>query len=104
MIVPAAWYRGWRLPAWRFPAKSLRDLRREGSSLGSTAALLGGDVTADDVAEQFPFLALEPLHLQLADGREIGGAGVDLHARQQCVGHEVLQACRLLHHVGPGEV
>lgn len=37
-----------------------------------------GRVAADDVAEQIPLLALESHHLQLADGCEVGGAGVDL--------------------------
>src|ERR1700712_2646437 len=36
------------------------------------AALLGGDVAADDLAEQLPLLSLELLHLQLGDRGEVG--------------------------------
>src|ERR1700688_1142650 len=38
------------------------------------------DVTADDVAEQIPFLALEFLQLELGDRGEVSGAGIDLDA------------------------
>src|SRR5260370_22469216 len=34
---------------------------------------LVAEFAADDVAEQLPFLALEPLHLKLLDRGEIGG-------------------------------
>ena len=37
------------------------------------------------LAEQFPLLALEPLHLQLGYRGEVGGRGVDLDAGQQRV-------------------
>src|SRR6267154_2975383 len=62
------------------------------------------DVAGDDIAEQFPFLALELHQLKLADRGEIGWAGVDLDAGQQDFGTEILEACRLLHDVGAGEV
>src|SRR6478736_8578120 len=52
------------------------------------------EFAADDIAEQLPFLALEPLHLKLLDRGEVGGAGVDLDAWQQGVGRKVLQARR----------
>ena len=37
--------------------------------------LVGGAAAADDLTEQFPLLALEPLHLQLADRGEVGLGG-----------------------------
>src|SRR5439155_26293547 len=65
---------------------------------------LRGDVAADDLAEQFPLLALEELHLELGNRREIGRAGVDLDAWQQRVRREVLQVRGLLHEIGAGEI
>src|SRR3954451_907542 len=61
--------------------------------------LLVAQFAADDIAEQFPLLALEPHHLELLDGREISSAGADLDARQQGVGRKILKARRLLHDV-----
>src|SRR4051812_18254618 len=49
------------------------------------------EIAADDVAEQFPLLALEPHHLQLRDRREVGGQGGDRDAGQHGVGHKILQ-------------
>src|SRR3954451_17370940 len=63
--------------------------------------LLVAQFAADDIAEQFPLLALEPHHLELLDGREISSAGADLDARQQGVGRKILKARRLLHDVFP---
>src|SRR5260221_2434145 len=68
------------------------------------AALLGCDLAADGLADQLPLLSLEPLHLQLGDRGKIGGRGVDLDARQQRIRRKVLQARRLLHDVGAGEI
>src|SRR6266436_5482576 len=65
---------------------------------------LVAEFAADDVAEQLPFLALEPLHLKLLDRGEVGRRGVDRHAGQQGVGRKVLQARRLLHDVFAGQV
>src|SRR5882724_12804944 len=65
---------------------------------------LAADVTADDIAEQHPALALELHQLQLADRGEIGRRGVDLDTRQQDFGAEILQACGLLHDVFAGQV
>src|ERR1700744_2656605 len=61
-------------------------------------------IAGDDLAEQVPLLALEAHHLELADRREVGRRGVDLDARQQRVGLEILQARRLLHHVLAREI
>src|SRR5437016_3911542 len=60
---------------------------------------LVAEFAANDVAEQLPFLALEPLHLKLLDRGEVGRRGVDRHAGQQGVGRKVLDARRLLHDV-----
>src|SRR3954453_2021934 len=65
---------------------------------------LAADVGADHVSEQLPLLALELLELKLADRREIGRRGVDLDARQQRLGAEVLQARRLLYDVLAREI
>src|SRR5438105_14476056 len=56
-------------------------------------------VAGDDVAEQFPPLALAPLHLQLADRGQGGGRGIGGDAGQQDFGAEVFEVGRLLHDV-----
>src|SRR6185312_6973860 len=56
-----------------------------------------------DRAEPLPGLALESLHLQLLDRREIGRAGLDLGARQIDADLEVQVRC-LLHHIRAGEI
>src|SRR6185369_8175231 len=65
---------------------------------------LVAEFAADDIAEQFPLLALEPHHLKLLDWGKIGGTGVDLDAREQGVGCKVLQAGGLFHDVFAGEI
>src|SRR6266403_3846912 len=62
------------------------------------------EFAADDVPEQFPFLALEPHHLKLLDRGEVGRRGADRHAGQQGVGRKLLQARRLLHDVFAGQI
>src|SRR6266702_8012212 len=59
---------------------------------------------ADDVAETIPAVAIETHELQLRKRRKVGGAGIDLDARQQAEGCEVLDAGRLLHHVGARQI
>ena len=56
-------------------------------------------LTADDVAEQLPTLAVEHGEHFLADRTEIVGRGVDLDARQQHWQLEVLEVSRLAHDV-----
>src|ERR1700759_453125 len=79
-------------------------------SAGAAALIAGfglrsaADVGADDIAEAFPSLALEPLQLYRRDRGEIGRRRVNLDARQQARDLEVLHACRLLHDVLPGQV
>jgi hypothetical protein len=51
---------------------------------------------ADDVAEQLPFAALEPHHLQLFDRRVVGRRGVDLDAGNQRIRRKIPQAGGLL--------
>src|ERR1700682_2702573 len=65
---------------------------------------LAANLTADDRSEQVPLLALETHHLKLFDRIEVGRAGVDLHARQQGVEVEVLEARGLFHDVVAGQV
>src|SRR2546430_7222557 len=84
----------------------------QGASLARVYGLVSADrrmrsaahVAGDDVAEQFPPLALEPLQLQLADRGEVGRRGIDGDAGQQDFGAEVLEVGRLLHDVCTGEV
>src|SRR6185503_6675670 len=70
----------------------------------ATSDLFRRHVAAQDVAERLPLLALEALHLQLADRGEVVRSGVDLDAGQQGVRREVLQARGLLHQIGAGEI
>src|SRR5262249_1647640 len=69
-------------------------------SSGASAA----DVAAHDIAEQLPGLALEAHQLKLRQRREIGGAGVDLDAREEAAQLEILDAGGLLHDVRAAEV
>src|SRR4051812_13500315 len=99
---------------WRPSRKSPHARRRRGCFFSSPSTVVGrpdgglpviprretgsvAEFAADDVAEQFPFLALEPHHLKLLDRSVIGCAGIDLDSRQQGVGRKVLQARRLFH-------
>src|ERR1700681_4005071 len=75
---------------------------RKGSQSDGKAS--APDVSADDVAEQLPPLALEALQLQLADRGKIGRAGVDHHAGQKNFGAEILQVGCLFHDVLAGEI
>src|ERR1700739_112113 len=84
--------------------KPPRMLSRRLLCYSRSATSLRGDVAGNDVTEQFPLLTLEALHLQLGDRGGVGGRGVDLDAGQQRVRRKVLQARRLLHDVGAGEV
>src|SRR3954463_15074572 len=65
---------------------------------------LAADVAAQDLAEQFPSLALELLQLNLRDRREVGRAGVDLDAGQQATEFKPLDVGRLFHDVLTREV
>src|SRR6476660_9774493 len=103
----------WPLPAFntfsRSPSRKRPPATRSEGALFSRTRLgtrqaLVAELAADDVTEQLPFLALEPLHLKLIDRGEVGRRGVDRDARQQGVGRKLLQACSLLHDVFTGEV
>src|SRR6476660_5794343 len=103
----------WPLPAFntfsRCPSRKRPPATRSKGALFSrtwlgTLQALVAELAADDVAEQVPFLALEPHHLKLLDRGEVGRCGADRHAGQQGVGRKALQARRLLHDVFTGEV
>src|ERR1700756_2959491 len=76
-------------------------LRRAASLVGvqtaAATATLPSDgmsvaqLTRDDVAEQLPFLALEPLHLKLFDRGKIGRGRIDGDTGQRGIGREILQ-------------
>src|ERR1700731_520265 len=66
---------------------------------GRTRDASAADVAGDDLAEQIPFLALEFLQLELGDRGEVGGAGVNLDARQQAAELQIPHTGRLLHDV-----
>src|ERR1700730_5241640 len=88
---------------WRVPDAVQRSLRCIAEP-GHVPEILAADVAGDDVAEQLPLLALEPLQLKLADRGEISRAGVDHHARQQHFGAEILEVCRLFHDVFASQI
>src|SRR5262245_43310783 len=57
-----------------------------------------------DRAEQFPALAVELHHLKLLVDAVVVGTGVDLHAGQAEIEHDVLQISSLLHDVLAREI
>src|SRR3984957_20140156 len=88
----------------RSPIEGARESEPPGACLMRALQALVAQIVGDDGAEQVPLLALEPHHLQLLDRGEVGRPGVDLDARQQRVGLEILQARRLLHDVLAREI
>jgi hypothetical protein len=67
-----------REPDGNAEKKSPRDMCRGGPSCSPSVSSGGG--AADDLTEQFPLLALEPLHLQLLIGAK-SVAAVDVKAK-----------------------
>src|SRR3984957_12107161 len=112
----------WRLLAahpelntiWRQPSRSSPCDRCAGAASlvvnpppdrsGRTRDASAADVAGDDLAEQIPFLALEFLQLELGDRGEVGGAGVNLDARQQAAELQIPHTGRLLHDVLAREI
>ena len=69
----------------------------------SSDALLA-DLATDDIAEQFPSLALEFPELHLLDRGEVSRAGVDRDAGQEPFQLQTLDARRLLHDIRAGKI
>jgi hypothetical protein len=62
------------------------------------------DLAADDIAEQFPTIALEFPELKFLDRSEISRAGVDRYAGQKPFQLQTLNASGLLHDICAGKV
>src|SRR6185369_15754638 len=75
-----------------------------GLSVDTNWRSTAGGFAVHDLAEAFPGVALELHQLKLRERGKVGRRGVDLDARQKAAELEVLEACRLLHDVGAGEV
>src|SRR5258708_33667963 len=86
------------IPATETPRSVLRGFAR------GDGEALAPDVAVDDVAEALPGLALEFHELNRGDRGEVGGAGIDLDAREQKAELQISDAGRLLHDVGPREI
>ncbi len=69
----------------------------------SPHALLA-DLATDDIAEQFPTLALEFPELKLLDRSEVSRAGVDRDAGQEPFQLQTLDASGLLHDICAGKI
>ena len=65
-------------------------MSRRGSKLREFQDLTP-DVATDDIAKQYPALALKPHQLQLADGSKIGRASIDLNPWQKPFELQVLR-------------
>ena len=65
---------------------------------------LPADLAADDVAEQFPTLALEFPELKSLDRSEVGYAGVERDAGQEPFQLQLLDARGLLHDIRAGKI
>src|SRR5262245_12605358 len=90
-----------------FSLKSMADLQKKSADSPRSPRFYvttGVLLLAEDLAEKLPGLAVEARHLHLLDRREVRRAGVDADAGQRRVGHEVLEARRLLHDVRPRQV
>src|ERR1700674_350001 len=72
--------------------------------LRSTTSCLPADLATDDIAEQFPTLALEFPELKLLDRSEVSCAGVDCDAGQEAFQLQILDARGMVHNVRAGKI
>src|SRR5690348_9476153 len=87
----------WVASSTRMPAS--------GAETGALSPAVGfARSVTDDVAEENPSFAIESLQLHLADGMEVGRAGVDENSRQHHRQLQIAEILRLPHDVLPSEV
>ena len=74
------------------------------ASFAASISALFADLATDDIAEQFPTLALEFPELKLLDRSEVSRAGVDRDAGQEPFLLQTPDARGLLHDIRAGKI
>ena len=92
------------MSARHIPRRSPDVQRDEFSPLIRSPHALPADLATDDIAEQFPTLALEFPELKLLDRSEVSCAGVERDAGQEPFELQSLDARGLLHDIPAGKI